>query len=173
MAAEPHERPEFQNAVVYTVAVTVRVRGGARHGTADRRAKALAERLANTAARAKDVVEATAVAGPSHAGKVFWQDPVHFAAANTGRAALPVRGHFQDNLNHSPPRGTVDPGLAAVKVAHVTRMTQAALLRRPTSARPCGNGPRRLLSPWPRDIDPAPTSWVGRLSPRSQPRRAE
>jgi hypothetical protein len=82
--AEAHRTPGFRNAVEYTIAVTVTVQGGARHGTADRRARLIAERLANTAARSADVVEVTAKAGHSHNGELSSPRPVRFAAANTG-----------------------------------------------------------------------------------------
>lgn len=82
----PHEDPGFANAQDYTIAVTVRIRGGARRGTADRRARAVAERLANAAARAKDVVEATATVGETFGGKVHSPRRVHFATANSGQA---------------------------------------------------------------------------------------
>ena len=80
----PHERSEFTNAVTYTVAVTVTVEGGKRFGTADRRARRVAERLANTAARTPGVVEVTATAGHSHDGQVTSPQRVRFAEANTG-----------------------------------------------------------------------------------------
>lgn len=82
----PHDDPAFANALDYTIAVTVRIRGGVRHGTADRRARAVAERLANAAARAKHVVEATATIGEVFAGTVHAPGRVHFAAANSGQA---------------------------------------------------------------------------------------
>lgn len=88
MAGEPHDDSAFVNSVTYTIKVTLTVRGGTRRDTATRRARRVAERVADAAARAKDVVEATAVAGPSHDGEITWQEPVHFAAANTGRGAL-------------------------------------------------------------------------------------
>jgi hypothetical protein len=66
MAADPHDAPAFYNAVTFTVAVTYTVEGGARFGTADRRARRVAERLANHAARTAGAVEVTAVPGPSH-----------------------------------------------------------------------------------------------------------
>jgi hypothetical protein len=83
MAAEPHEDAAFANSVVYTVAVTVRVRGGTRALTAQRRAAAIAERLANHAARAKDALEVTVRAGPSRDGEMAYPQPVTFSAANT------------------------------------------------------------------------------------------
>ncbi len=80
----PQQRPEFANAVTYTVAVTVTVEGGKRFGTADRRARRVAERLANTAARTPGVVEVTATAGHSHDGQVASPERVRFSEANTG-----------------------------------------------------------------------------------------
>lgn len=84
MAGEPHEDAAFANAATYTVAVTITVRGGTRRFTAHRRAFRVAERLANHAARAKDVVAVTARAGPSSKGEIGYAQPVAFAAANTG-----------------------------------------------------------------------------------------
>lgn len=86
MTAEPHERDEFTNAVEYTVAITVVVEGGARHGTADRRARRIAQRLADHAARAKHVVDATAAAGFSHEGEILSPRGVYFPRANSGHA---------------------------------------------------------------------------------------
>jgi hypothetical protein len=74
--------------VEYTVAIRIRVAGGARRGTAERRAGKVAVRLADAAARIPDVVEVTATAGPSHDGKVTWPTAVSFAAANTDPAPL-------------------------------------------------------------------------------------
>jgi hypothetical protein len=59
----PHERPAFWNSVEYVVAVTFTVAGGARRGTAERRAERVADRLANTA-RAADVVAVSGSAVP-------------------------------------------------------------------------------------------------------------
>lgn len=89
---ESYERPEFQNAVEYTVSITYCVAGGARHGTADRRASRVAERLANAAARAKDVVEVAATEGRSSQGEIVWAEPVAFGAANSGRATRSAPG---------------------------------------------------------------------------------
>lgn len=84
---QPHETPQFQNAVEYIVAITFTVAGGARQRTADRRAERVAERLANAAARAANVVEVAAVTGPSSSdGTMLVPRRVHFAAANTGHA---------------------------------------------------------------------------------------
>jgi hypothetical protein len=85
---EPHRDPRFTNSATYRIEVTVTVAGGARPATAHRRAVRVAERLANAAARAADVVDATVQFGPmSASGGPAWTDPVHFAAANTGPAS--------------------------------------------------------------------------------------
>lgn len=81
----PHETPEFQHSVEYTVALTFRVDGGARWQTAYRRADRIAERLANYATRAAHVVEVHAAAGPSTEGELATRDRVRFSEANTGR----------------------------------------------------------------------------------------
>lgn len=82
---QPHETPEFRNSAEYTVTVTFRVAGGARWQTAHRHARCIAERLANHAARAAQVVEVTAVGGPSEHGRPFSPGWIRFAAANSGR----------------------------------------------------------------------------------------
>jgi hypothetical protein len=82
--AEAHEDPRFYHAVTYTIAITVTVAGGARWDTSWRRADRLAERLASAAARAKDAVEVTAVAGASHDGEILMPRRVSFAGGNTG-----------------------------------------------------------------------------------------
>ncbi len=81
----PHETPEFQNSVEYTVEVTFRVEGGARWQTAHRRAQRIAERLTNYATRASNVVEVHAVGGPSEGGQPITRNRVQFSEANTGR----------------------------------------------------------------------------------------
>jgi hypothetical protein len=86
MTARPHDRPEFYNAVTYAVTVTITVEGGKRRGTADRRARKVAERLANTAARTPGVVEVSASAGwTTKDGEVHWPERVRFAEANSGQ----------------------------------------------------------------------------------------
>jgi hypothetical protein len=80
----PHEAREFTNAVEYTVRLTFVVAGGARWRTAHARARRIAERLANTAARAKGVVDVRAVAGASHDGQLLTPERVCFEAANSG-----------------------------------------------------------------------------------------
>jgi hypothetical protein len=85
---EPHRDPRFTNSATYRIEVTVTVAGGARPATAHRRAARVAERLANAAARAADVVDATVALGPMSAhGGPAWTDPVSFVAANTGPAS--------------------------------------------------------------------------------------
>lgn len=81
----PHETPEFQNSVEYTIQITVTVEGGARWQTAYRRAERIAERLANHATRAAHVVEVHGLAGPSRDGEPVRRDPIRFSAANAGR----------------------------------------------------------------------------------------
>jgi hypothetical protein len=83
-AVSPHETREFTNAVEYTIQLTFVVAGGARWRTAHARARRLAERLANTAARAKGVVDVRAVAGASHDGQLLAPERVCFDAANSG-----------------------------------------------------------------------------------------
>jgi len=83
---EPYEDPRFYNAVEYTVAVTFTVRGGKRHGTADRQARKIAERLASNAARMVGVVDVRATAGPSRDGQTTSSRVIRFAIANTGHA---------------------------------------------------------------------------------------
>lgn len=85
--ADAHEDPRFTNAATYTVAVTITVAGGARFRTAHRRAEKVAERLANAAARAADVVDASAKLGLVVNDEVVWTDAVAFSAANTGHGS--------------------------------------------------------------------------------------
>lgn len=86
MTARPHERPEFYNAVTYAVTVAITVEGGKRRGTADRRARKVAERLANSAARTPGVIEVSASAGwTTKDGEVHWPERVRFAEANSGQ----------------------------------------------------------------------------------------
>jgi hypothetical protein len=86
-AVSPHETREFTNAVEYTIQLTFVVTGGARWRTAHARARRIAERLANTAARAKGVVDVRAVAGASHDGQLLTPERVCFDAANSGHGA--------------------------------------------------------------------------------------
>lgn len=82
----PHKAPEFANSTEYTVSITFRVEGGAREQTATRRARKIAERLVNHAARAGNVIEVTAVGGVSEGGRPLSTERLPFAAANTGHA---------------------------------------------------------------------------------------
>jgi hypothetical protein len=84
-AVSAHETREFRNSVEYTIQLTFVVAGGARWRTAHARARRIAERLANTAARAKGVVDVRAVAGASHDGEVCLPERVRFEAANSGQ----------------------------------------------------------------------------------------
>jgi hypothetical protein len=83
-AVSAHEAREFANSVEYTVQITFVVAGGARWRTAHARARKVAERLANTAARAKGVVEVHAVAGAGRNGELPAPERVCFEAANSG-----------------------------------------------------------------------------------------
>jgi hypothetical protein len=83
-SVSPHEAREFTNAVEYTIQLTFVVAGGARWRTAHARARNVAERLANTAARAKGVVDVRAVAGASHDGELLTAERACFDAANAG-----------------------------------------------------------------------------------------
>jgi hypothetical protein len=97
MTVQPHERPEVTEAVTYTVALTITVEGGRAAGTGDRRARRVAERLANTAVRTPGVVEVTATAGRSDDGVVAAPERVHFAEANAGdRHAADYLDRFVD-----------------------------------------------------------------------------
>jgi hypothetical protein len=82
-AVSPHETRKFTNSVEYTIQLTFVVAGGARWQSAHARARRIAERLANTAARAKGVVDVRAVAGTSHDGQLLTPERVCFEAANS------------------------------------------------------------------------------------------
>jgi hypothetical protein len=85
----PHETPQFRNSATYTVTLTYTVPGGSRVETAQRRAKRVAEQIANAASRLRTVVDVHAVAGPAGAdGELLWPTPVRFSAANTGESRL-------------------------------------------------------------------------------------
>lgn len=89
----PHETAAFCHAVTYRVTITYTVAGGARRGTAERRARRVAARLADAAARAAGVVEVTARAGPARDdGGTSASRPVAFTAANIDPAPGPGRG---------------------------------------------------------------------------------
>jgi hypothetical protein len=83
-SVSPHELREVTNSVEYTIQLTFVVAGGARWRTAHARARKIAERLANTAARAKGVVDVRAVAGASHDGELLTPERVCFDAVNSG-----------------------------------------------------------------------------------------
>ncbi len=98
MAGGAHEHPEFVNAAEFTVKITLTVAGGARRETAERRATRIAERLADVAARARDVVAVIADAGPSRDGEtVSWPQPVWFSLANSGQ--VNTRGRLNRYLD--------------------------------------------------------------------------
>lgn len=82
--SSPHEDSAFTNAVTYTASITYTVAGGVRRGTADDRARKVAERLANAAARIPVVMEVSATAGWTVNGKVHWPQRVLFGQANSG-----------------------------------------------------------------------------------------
>lgn len=83
----PHETPQFRNSATYTITLTYTVPGGSRVETAQRRAKRVAEQIANAASRLRTVVDVRAVAGPAGAnGELLWPTPVRFKAANTGES---------------------------------------------------------------------------------------
>jgi hypothetical protein len=85
----PHETPQFRNSATYTITLTYTVPGGSRVETAQRRAKRVAEQIANAASRLRTVVDVRAVAGPAGAnGELLWPTPVRFSAANTGESRL-------------------------------------------------------------------------------------
>ena len=82
---EAHKDPRFVHAATYAVTITYTVAGGARPDTVHRRAGKVAERLANAAARAADVVDVMATVGPVGVDdEVLAPSPVRFTAANTG-----------------------------------------------------------------------------------------
>ena len=103
----PYETREFRNSVESTVAITFVVAGGACWQTAYRRARRIAERLANTAARAKGVVEVRAVAGASRKGEITASERVCFDAANSGRAGSTEPPKLDRYLDSDHERGLV------------------------------------------------------------------
>lgn len=114
MTDQPHHRPEFANAVTYAVMLTITVQGGKRRGTADRRARKVAERLANAAARSQGVVDVSASAGVTVNGEVFGAQPVRFAAANSGTYAEPDRlGRYLDPEHERAVRSLAEENAAA------------------------------------------------------------
>jgi hypothetical protein len=81
----PHQTDRFRNSATYTVAVTFTVAGGARTGTAHRRAEKAAERISAAAARLVDVVDVRAVVGlAGQDGELLAPRVVRFPGANTG-----------------------------------------------------------------------------------------
>lgn len=99
MSERPYDSPAFQHAVEYTVAVTFVVAGGKRRGTAERRCKRVAERIANFTARLADVVEVTAAGGFSRDGELSLRSPVRFAAANSGHGTYTEPGKLDRYLD--------------------------------------------------------------------------
>lgn len=81
-----HEHYRFQQAVVYTVAITYTVEGGRRFGTADRRAGRVAELLANTATRMAGWLRSKRGWRRMSCGGQELLRRVRFSAANTGAA---------------------------------------------------------------------------------------
>ena len=110
---EAHEDPRFVNSATYAVVVTITVAGGARPGTAHRRATRVAERLADTAARAADVVDVSAVSGPvTTTGEIIAPARVRFARANTGGTSAGDQGKLARYLD--PDHERARASLAAV-----------------------------------------------------------
>jgi hypothetical protein len=68
-------------------------------GTADRRARKVAERLANVAARTPGVVEVQATAGRTLSGEVSWPERVRFAEANSGHGTYADPGRLDRYLD--------------------------------------------------------------------------
>lgn len=123
MSLQPHETPAFQNAVRYAVVVTFTVADGARRRTAERRARKVAERLANAAARAAGVVEVTAVAGVAtedeSGARILTPERVRFAAANSGQGTYGEPGKLDRYLDPEHERALVS--LRAANEAYRTR----------------------------------------------------
>lgn len=140
--AEAHETPEFRNAVEYTVATTFIVAGGARQGTAERRARKVAERLTAVAARTAQVVEVTARGGVSDRGEISWPSPVRFDGANSGRGTHAEPDHLTRYL--APEHERALQSLAAANAAYRDRQ-RADEARR--AAVGCSNANRTRLSP--------------------------
>ena len=135
----PHEAREFRNSVEYTLQITFVVAGGARWRTAYTRARRVAERLANAAARAKHVVEVRAIAGPSHQGQLLTPERVCFEAANSGQAANAEPGKLDRYLDPDYEQGLVS--LAQANSAFRARQSDDRRRRRAVG---CAN--RSLLS---------------------------
>lgn len=143
----PHETREFANSVEYTVQIRFVVAGGARWQTAYGRARKIAERLANGAARAKGVVDVRAVAGASHGGELLTPERVCFEAANSGHGTNADPAKLDRYLDPDHERA-LDSLAAAHTAAHVRRQAdrtrrQAIGCANPSQltaglARPCG-----------------------------------
>jgi hypothetical protein len=103
----PHEACEFTNAVEYTLTLTFVVAGGARWRTAHGRARTVAERLANTAARVKGVVDVRAVASASRDGELLAPERVCFEAANSGHGTNAEPGKLDRYLDPDRERALV------------------------------------------------------------------
>lgn len=126
----PHETNEFVNSTEYTVAITFRVEGGALGPTALRRARKIAERLANHAARAAQVVEVTAVGGVSTEGKQLASERIRFAAANTGRGTYAdptLRDRYLDPEFERALRSLADAKAAAREATEADRQRRQDL----------------------------------------------
>lgn len=123
---QPHETPQFANSTEYTVTITFRVEGGARWQTAHRRARQIAERLANNAARAAGVVDVTAIGGASWDGKPLSTETIRFSAANSGHGTGENPTRFDRYLDPEFERGL--RSLAEVRAA--ARQTSEADRRR-------------------------------------------
>lgn len=145
MGTLPHETPEFQNAVEYTVTITFTVAGGRRRGTAERRAEKVAERLASSAARTPGVVEVAARSGSSFRGEISWPSPVRFDAANNG--SEPTGKPDRLTRYRDPEHDRALRSLAAVNAAYRER-ERADEQRR--DAVGCGNTHRTLYQLQPR-----------------------
>lgn len=142
MTVQPHETSEFRNAVEYTVAITFRVAGGVRHGTADRRAIRIAEHLASAAARTAGVVEVTARSGPSTRGETSFTELVRFDAANTGPGISGVPGRLARYVDQDFELGL--RSLAAADAAYRQRRRADEGRRRAVG---CANAHPSLLEP--------------------------
>lgn len=139
-SVRPHEAREFTNSVEYTIQLTFVVAGGARWRTGHARARKVAERLANTAARAKGVVDVRAVAGASRDGQLQTPERVCFDAANSGHGtgADPTRLDRYLDVDHE--RALVS--LAEVNAtARVRRQADFDRRQRIGCANPAGLGP--------------------------------
>lgn len=139
-----YERPEFRNAVSWTVSIQFVVAGGARPDTARGRAQKVAARLASAAARLAGVVEVRAVAGETSAAEDFkpvWPRGVAFDAANTGEGTYDrpdLRNHYLD-----PDRERALTSLAEANAVYSARRRADESRRRAVG---CANAYETLLS---------------------------